>query len=103
MQKAREAFNKIEIGREAPKFIVYFLYDDEEQSVHVEEAEEIDFSKIIQHLKFNGSVFITYKKYAIEELEDEVLRPSKERKNLKTSTSDTRKKGHPFSYPHGNK
>jgi len=45
------------------KFIVYFLYNEEDQNVHVEEAEDIDLSKVIQHLDFGGSVFITHRRY----------------------------------------
>jgi len=45
------------------KFIVYFLYNEEDQNVHVEEAEDIDLSKVIQHLDIGGSVFITHRRY----------------------------------------
>lgn len=41
------------------QFIIYFLDDDEDQGVYVEENDEVNYSKIIQHLNFGGSVFIT--------------------------------------------
>jgi len=44
------------------KFIVFFLYDDEDQTVHVEEAEAIDFSRVFKHLTFGGSVYITHRR-----------------------------------------
>ncbi len=40
-------------------FIVYLLDNDEDQSVHVEETDEIDLSEVIQHVNLGGSVFIT--------------------------------------------
>jgi hypothetical protein len=43
------------------RFIVYFLYNGEDQNVHVEEAEEVDFFGIVKHLDFGGSVFITHR------------------------------------------
>jgi len=43
-------------------FILYFLSDDKDQSVHVEETEEIDFFKVILHLNSGGSVFITHRR-----------------------------------------
>jgi hypothetical protein len=60
------------------KFIVYFLCDDEDQNVHVEEVEELDLSNVTQHLDSGGSVFITHRRepeiyttfYAEEELAD---------------------------------
>ena len=53
------------------RFIVYFLYNGEDQNVHVEEAEEVDFSKTIQHLDFGGSVFITHRAVPARLGEDE--------------------------------
>ncbi len=64
MEKLSEAFTEREVEESAHKFIVYFLYDDEDQSVLVEEVEEIDFLKVIQHLNFGGSVFITHRRRA---------------------------------------
>ena len=60
------------------KFIVYFLCDDEDQNVHVEEVEELDLSQVTQHLDAGGSVFITHRRepeiyttfYVEEELTD---------------------------------
>jgi len=47
-------------NKETKRFMIFFLNDDEDQSVSVEEVEEINFSEIIQHLNFGGSVFITH-------------------------------------------
>lgn len=44
------------------RFIVFSLYNDEDQNVHVDEAKEIDLSRIIQHLDSGGSVFITHRR-----------------------------------------
>jgi hypothetical protein len=44
-----------------PKFIVFFLLNDEEESVKVEEVEEVNFETIKRHLKKGESVFITPK------------------------------------------
>jgi len=49
-------------GETGGQFIVYFLNNDEDQSVHVEEADEIDFLKVIQHINLGGSVFITQRR-----------------------------------------
>ncbi len=40
-------------------FIVYFLNEDEEQTVNVEESSEVDLERIVQHVNHGGSVFIT--------------------------------------------
>jgi len=37
-------------GKSGRKFIVYFLFDDEDQKVHVEEIKEIDLPRITKHL-----------------------------------------------------
>jgi hypothetical protein len=50
----------LKLGSE-PKFIVFFLLNDEEESVKVEEVEEVDFETIKRHLKKGESVFITPK------------------------------------------
>ncbi len=39
-------------------FQVFFLKDDRDQSVKVEETNKIDFDKVNQHLKIGGSIFI---------------------------------------------
>jgi len=43
-------------------FQLLFLKDDENQSVEVEEVEEIDFRKVKEHLEQGESVFITPKR-----------------------------------------
>jgi len=47
---------------EEHRFIVFFLHDDEDQTVHVEEAEEINLSRVFQHLNLGGSIFITHRR-----------------------------------------
>ena len=58
------------------KFIVYFLYDDQDQNVHVDEAEDLDLSQVTQHLDAGGSVFITHRRepeiYSTFYVEDEL-------------------------------
>ena len=44
---------------EGQKLFVFFLYEDEEQSVHIEEVETVNFLEVIQHLNLGGSIFIT--------------------------------------------
>jgi hypothetical protein len=48
--------------RDKPKFLIFFLVNDEEQSVKVEEVEEVNFGTIKRHLKKGESVFITPKR-----------------------------------------
>ena len=59
MKKSSETCVKQE---EVGRFIIYFLNNDEGQSVHVEEAEEIDLSVVIQHVNLGGSVFMTQRR-----------------------------------------
>lgn len=62
METLSEAFVERKVEENAHKFIIYFLYDDEDQSVFVDEVEEVDFLRVIQHLNFGGSVFITHRR-----------------------------------------
>jgi len=43
-------------------FQLFYLKDDEDQSVEVEEVEEIDFKGVKERLEQGESVFITYKR-----------------------------------------
>ena len=52
----------LRVQNEDSALIVFFLYDDEDQSVRVEEVEEISFFRIDRHLSLGGSVFITHRK-----------------------------------------
>jgi hypothetical protein len=54
--------NFVEIDEEKPLFQLFFLRNNENQSVEVEEVEEIDFRKIKTHLERGESVFITLKR-----------------------------------------
>ena len=62
MAKTSQIHGEGETGAESHRFIVYFLNDDEDQSVQVEEVEEPDFFEIIHHLNLGGSVYITHRK-----------------------------------------
>jgi len=62
MGDLNQTFVDTEETGEEHRFIVYFLYDDEHQTVYVEEAEEIDLYKVYQHLNLGGSIFITHRR-----------------------------------------
>ena len=51
-----------EIKEKKPLFQLFFLRNNEDQSVEVEEVEEIDFRKVKEHLEHGESVFITLKR-----------------------------------------
>ncbi len=53
--------NVVEINKGKLLFQLFFLRDDENQSVEVEEVEEIDFNRVKKHLEQGESVFITRK------------------------------------------
>ncbi len=44
------------------RFIIFFLNNDEAQSVHVDEVSEPDFSAVTKHLDSGGSVYITHRR-----------------------------------------
>jgi len=50
-----------EVSEERPLFQLFFLKDDENQSVEVEEVEEINFDEVRKRLEQGESVFITRK------------------------------------------
>lgn len=52
----------IESNEEKPLFQLFFLKDDEEQSIEVEEVEKINFIEVENRLKQGESVFITCKR-----------------------------------------
>lgn len=54
--------NSLEIHEEKPLFQLFFLKNNEDQSVEVEELEEIDFKEVKEHLEQGESVFITLKR-----------------------------------------
>ena len=54
--------NFVEIDEEKPLFQLFFLRNNENQSVEVEEVEEIDFRKVKEHLEQGESVLITLKR-----------------------------------------
>ena len=51
-------------GEKNNDFVVLFLDNENTESVHAEEVEEIDFYKILLHLNLGGSVFIANKRFA---------------------------------------
>jgi hypothetical protein len=52
----------VEIDEGKRLFQLFFLRDNEDQSVEVEEVEEIDFREVKKHLENGESVFITLKR-----------------------------------------
>ena len=62
MERLSEVFVEKRVEENTHKFIIYFLYDDEDQNVFVDEVEEIDLLKVVHHLNFGGSVFITHRR-----------------------------------------
>ena len=54
--------NSIQVNEERPIFRLFFLRNNENQSVEVEEVKEIDFGKVKEHLELGESVFITLKR-----------------------------------------
>jgi hypothetical protein len=48
--------------KEEHLFLVFFLYDDRDLNVRVEEAETIDLREVTEHLDLGGSVFITHRR-----------------------------------------
>jgi len=54
--------NFVEIDKEKPLFQLFFLRNNENQTVMVEEVEEIDFGKVKERLEQGESVFITPKR-----------------------------------------
>jgi len=62
MAKQTHTYDKGRTEEERGRFIIFFLTDDENQSVNVEEVEEVDFFEVAQHLRLGGSVFITRKR-----------------------------------------
>jgi hypothetical protein len=50
--------SNIELLENQEKYIIYYLYEDEEQSVLVDEVDELDFQRVINHLGSGGSIFI---------------------------------------------
>lgn len=73
MEKPSQGYDEKGL-EEDHKFIIFFLKDDEDQSVQVEEVEEINFLEVSRHLNLGESVFIAHRKPKIGvENEDEVL------------------------------
>lgn len=53
----------IKVKKNKPRvFQVLLLDNDENEEVEVEEAEQVDFSRVEEHLEHGGSVFITSKR-----------------------------------------
>jgi hypothetical protein len=52
----------VEVNEEKTLFQLFFLKDDEDQSVEVEEVEEVDFDEVKKRLEQGESVFITRKR-----------------------------------------
>jgi len=62
MKNPNQVCNSTKIEDKCNSFVVFFLYDDEKQSVHVTEVGEPNFLTIAQHINRGGSVFIAPRK-----------------------------------------
>jgi hypothetical protein len=58
--------NVLETDKDKPLFQLLFLRNDENQTVMVEEVEEINFGKVKERLEQGDSVFITLKPRKVE-------------------------------------
>jgi len=54
--------NTTEVNEEKLLFQLFFLKNDDDLSVEVEEVEEIDFTEVKRHIEQGESVFITRKR-----------------------------------------
>ena len=54
--------NTIEVNEEKLLFQLFFLKNNDDLSVEVEEVEEIDFTEVKKHIEQGESVFITHKR-----------------------------------------
>ena len=54
--------NVMEANEEKTVFQLFFLKDDEDQSIEVVAVEEIDFAEVKKHIEPGESVFITRKR-----------------------------------------
>ncbi|UCE16584.1 MAG: hypothetical protein JSV12_02970 [Candidatus Bathyarchaeota archaeon] len=59
---ARTLKKNVDVNGEKLLFQLFFLKDDEDQSVEIEEVEKVDFEKVTQRVKRGDSVFITSKR-----------------------------------------
>jgi len=59
LRMAKVVTKTFTIEDERPLFQVLFLKDDKNNSVEVEEANEVDFQKVKDHLENGEAVFIT--------------------------------------------
>ena len=62
MKKLSQTCEKGTLEKKNHKFLVFFLKNDKDRSIHVEEVEKIDFSEISRHLNFGESIFIAHRK-----------------------------------------
>ncbi len=55
-----ESTSELEVGEEekGQKLLVFFLFEDEEDSVIIEEVETLDLAEVLMHLNLGGSVFL---------------------------------------------
>jgi len=74
-------------GEKSRVFQVLLLHNDANQEVEVQEAEEVDFLRVQEHLRQGGSVFITSKnsqKLMMPKKKEEVHRNTNNMKILTT-------------------
>ena len=68
-------------------FQVLLLRNDASQEVEVQEANEVDFLRVQEHLKQGGSVFITSKNSQKLNITEEMKRARRNRIKMKTVTA----------------
>jgi hypothetical protein len=68
-------------------FQVLLLRNDASQEVEIQEANEVDFLKVQEHLKQGGSVFITSKNSQKLNITEEMKRAHRNRIKMKTVTA----------------
>ena len=67
----------VEDNEKKPRFQLFFLKDNEDLSVEVDEVNKIDFEIVVQRLKQGESVFITSKKPHERNLSQSLIRAKK--------------------------
>jgi len=78
----------IEVKKENCRiFQVLLLNNDASQEVEVQEANEVDFLRVQEHLKQGGSVFITSKNSQKLNITEEMKRARRNRIKMKTVTA----------------
>ncbi|MCW4030935.1 MAG: hypothetical protein NWE80_01075 [Candidatus Bathyarchaeota archaeon] len=65
--------NLVEVNEEKSLFHLFFLKDDEDLGVEVDEVKRIDFEMVVKRLKRGESVFIAPKKQQKQNLDQNMI------------------------------